>query len=143
MSSAPETRELEFALNVCRALDEQAANLPASTVGKLTAARRAALARKKPETVAKRAFVPTLAPAGAVFGASGDSSREPRVSPLRRMLRVWPILALVIGVAAIAYWENQQRAAELAEIDAAMLNDELPLNAYLDHGFNAYLARAH
>jgi hypothetical protein len=142
MSSAPETRELEFALNVCRALDEQAANLPASTVGRLAAARRGALARKKPETAAARAFVPVFAPAGAAYDASGHTSRERRVSPLRRMLRAWPILALVIGVAAIAYWENQQRAAELADIDAAMLNDELPLNAYLDHGFNAYLARA-
>ncbi|CAG9264985.1 hypothetical protein BCEP4_330051 [Burkholderia cepacia] len=24
-----------------------------------------------------------------------------------------------------------------------MLSDDLPLNAYLDHGFNAYLSRAH
>jgi hypothetical protein len=142
MSSAPETRELEFALNICRALDEQAANLPASTVDRLAAARRGALTRKRPETAAARAFVPVLAPAGAAFDASRHDPRERRVSPLRRMLRAWPILALVIGVTAIAYWENQQRAAELADIDAAMLNDELPLNAYLDHGFNAYLARA-
>ncbi|CAG9188733.1 hypothetical protein BVI2075_1310016 [Burkholderia vietnamiensis] len=35
-----------------------------------------------------------------------------------------------------------QRTAELADIDAAMLSDDLPLNAYLDHGFNAYLSRA-
>jgi hypothetical protein len=140
MSSTPETREPEFALNVCRALDEQAASLPASTVGRLAAARRAALARKRPETAVARAFV--LAPAGAALDASGYASSERRVSPLRRMLRMWPILALVIGVTAIAYWENQQRAAELAEIDAAMINDALPLNAYLDHGFNAYLARA-
>jgi hypothetical protein len=67
---------------------------------------------------------------------------ERRVPPLRRFMRLLPILALVGGVAVIAYWENLQRAAELADIDAAMLNDELPLNAYLDHGFNAYLSRA-
>jgi hypothetical protein len=27
----------------------------------------------------------------------------------------------------------------MAELDAAVLSDELPLTAYLDHGFNAYL----
>jgi hypothetical protein len=27
----------------------------------------------------------------------------------------------------------------VAELDAAVLSDELPLSAYLDHGFNAYL----
>ena len=81
-----------------------------------------------------------LAPAGAASAAYVP--RERRSTPLGRVLRAWPILALVVGVAAIAYWENQQRAAELADIDVAMLNDELPLNAYLDHGFNAYLSRS-
>lgn len=47
---------------------------------------------------------------------------------------------LLAGIAGIAYWENQQHTAELADIDAAMLSDNLPLNAYLDHGFNAYLS---
>jgi Protein of unknown function (DUF3619) len=141
MSSAPETQELEFARNVRRALDENAANLPASAVERLAAARRRALARKKPETAAERAFAPVFAPAGAP-AASRYESRERRVSPLVRLLRAWPVLALVVGIAAIAYWENQERAAELADIDAAMLDDDLPLTAYLDHGFNAYLSRA-
>ncbi|HTI18446.1 MAG TPA: DUF3619 family protein [Trinickia sp.] len=142
MRSAPENTELEFARNVCRALDENAAKLPAPALDKLAAARRIALARKKPETVAAPAFVPLFAPAGAVRAGYGPDSGERRVSPLRRALRVWPILALVVGVAAVAYWENAERAAELADIDAAMLNDDLPLNAYLDHGFNAYLSRS-
>ena len=48
MSNAPETREHEFALKVRRALDERAAALPADTTDRLAAARRAALARRKP-----------------------------------------------------------------------------------------------
>ncbi|NRO96071.1 DUF3619 family protein [Paraburkholderia sp. NMBU_R16] len=143
MSSAPETNEFEFAHKICRALDENAASLPATTVNKLAAARRVALARKKPEAAVARAFAPVLAPAsGPAFGPQRMSPAERRVPPLRRFMRLLPILALVGGVAVIAYWENLQRAAELADIDAAMLNDELPLNAYLDHGFNAYLSRA-
>ena len=57
-----------------------------------------------------------------------------RVAARRARRRAW---------SGIAYWEDQQRTAELADIDAAMLSDDLPLNAYLDHGFNAYLSRAH
>jgi Protein of unknown function (DUF3619) len=142
MSSTPEAKELEFARNVCRALDENVASLPTSTVEGLAAARRLALARKKPEPVAARAFAPVLAPAGAGPAAPLRAPHERRITPFGRVMRAWPILALVAGVAAIAYWENQQRAAELADIDVAMLNDDLPLNAYLDHGFNAYLSRS-
>ena len=29
----------------------------------------------------------------------------------------------------------------MAELDAGVLSDELPLTAYLDQGFNAYLAQ--
>jgi len=41
----------------------------------------------------------------------------------------------------IYQYEQQRRIAETAEIDAAVLSDELPLSAYTDHGFNAYLAK--
>src|SRR5258708_2150931 len=49
--SSLETKELEFARQVRRALDENAASIPSATVDRLAVARRAALARKKPETV--------------------------------------------------------------------------------------------
>ncbi|WP_206953084.1 DUF3619 family protein [Trinickia acidisoli] len=140
MSSAPDTKEFEFAGKIRRALDESAADLPAAALDRLAGARRLALARKKPETVAVPAFVPVLAHAGATLDAPRPGKSR-RLSPLGRLLRVWPVVALIGGVAFIAYWENLQRATELADIDAAMLSDDLPLNAYLDHGFNAYLSR--
>ncbi|CAB3685886.1 DUF3619 family protein [Trinickia soli] len=141
MSSAPD-KEIEFASSIRRALDESTAGLPAATLDRLAVARRLALARKKPEPATAPAFAPVLAHAGAAPDAPLRGGGERRLSPLGRLLRVWPVVALVGGVALIAYWENAQRAAELADIDAAMLNDDLPLNAYLDHGFNAYLSRA-
>ncbi|MFX6226163.1 DUF3619 family protein, partial [Acinetobacter baumannii] len=42
--------------------------------------------------------------------------------------------------AGIYQHENAKRVSYLADIDAAVLSDELPLSAYLDHGFNAFLA---
>ena len=145
MSSSLDTKELEFAMQVRRALDENAASISPATVDRLAAARRTALARKKPEQVTAPVFVPVLAGAGVgtLPGMPQAEAPQRRRSPLRRFALAWPLAALVVSLVAIAYWEDQQRTAELADIDAAMLSDDLPLNAYLDHGFNAYLSRAH
>lgn len=142
MSSAPVNREHEFALKVRRALDERATALPAATTDRLAAARRAALARKKPEAATAPVFVPAFAGAYGTTPASLPPAGRPYASFARRLLRAWPLALLLAGLVGIAYWEDMQRTAELADIDAAMLSDDLPLNAYLDHGFNAYLSHA-
>jgi hypothetical protein len=150
MSSALETKENEFALKIVRALDENTSNLPAAAVDRLRDARRAAIARKKPEKVAVAmsapAFTPALAGAGATLttGDAGNGQRHKGwLARLGGLGLAWPLAALVIGLAGIAYWEDQERRAELADIDAAMMSDSLPIDAYLDHGFNAYLTRDH
>ncbi|KMY85627.1 putative transmembrane protein [Candidatus Paraburkholderia calva] len=145
MSTSLESKENDFALKIIRALDENASNIPPVAVDKLPAARRAAIARKKPEKVAVPAFTPVLASAGASLSlGSGDDThaRKGLIAKLGGLGLIWPLTALVIGIAGIAYWEDQQRKAELADIDAAMMSDSLPLDAYLDHGFNAYLSRS-
>ncbi|MBN3757975.1 DUF3619 family protein [Paraburkholderia sp. Tr-20389] len=140
MSSALETKELEFARQLRRALDENAARISPATTDRLAAARRAALARKKPEAVQAPVFAPVFVGAGTLAHLPQPESSR-RLPRLRKLALAWPVLALVIGLAGIAWWEDHQRTAELADIDAAMLSDDLPLNAYLDHGFNAYLTR--
>lgn len=145
MSSALDNKELEFVQAMRRALDESAASLPTATTGRLAAARKIALGRKKAEQpVLVR--VPSFAAAGVgtlPSGAQGGLKAPRRRSAFARFALAWPLAALVAGLFAIAYFEDQQRTAELADIDAAMLSDDLPLTAYLDHGFNAYLSRAH
>jgi hypothetical protein len=144
MSSSLDTKELEFATQIRRALDENAASISPAAVDRLAVARRVALARKKPEPVAAPVFVHAFAgAAGMLSGMPQAEAPHRRRSPLRRFALAWPLAALVVSLVAVAYWEDQQRTAELADIDAAMLSDNLPLNAYLDHGFNAYLSRAH
>jgi hypothetical protein len=54
---------------------------------------------------------------------------------------VAPLLAMVAGMVGVYHVEREQRVAELADLDAAVLSDDLPLTAYTDHGFNAYLAQ--
>lgn len=51
------------------------------------------------------------------------------------------VVALVIGAACSYYWNAFEQARELEEIDSALLIDELPPSAYLDHGFQAWLER--
>ncbi|KPJ35136.1 hypothetical protein BMUNKI379_09270, partial [Burkholderia multivorans] len=87
MSSAPANRELEFALKVRRALDERAAALPGTTTERLAAARRAALARKKPEAATAPVFVPAFA--GAAGAHAPVRANRPQASFARRLLRAW------------------------------------------------------
>lgn len=139
MSSAVDTKEREFALAIRRALEESAGQLPQPTLDRLALARRTALLRKKPDAAPEFVMVPAFA--GSMPGISYGTGRAPATRRRTRFAMIWPVLALLASLTAIAYWEDQQRLAETADIDAAMLSDELPLNAYLDHGFNAYLSR--
>ena len=50
-----------------------------------------------------------------------------------------PLLALVLGLIAINVIQNENRANELAEIDAALLTDDLPPAAYTDPAFTQFL----
>jgi hypothetical protein len=48
---------------------------------------------------------------------------------------------LALGVAGVSYWSSMERAAEIEDVDSALLSDDLPINAYLDRGFDAWLKR--
>jgi hypothetical protein len=129
------TKDLNFAYKVRHALNENIDNIPASTAERLSSARKLALSRKKKDSPL-RAWLPQRALAGDI-GVFFDKP----VSWLGRMGFAVPVLALVAGLISIYQFEQQQRISETAEIDAGVLSDELPLSAYLDHGFNAYLAK--
>lgn len=129
------TNELNFVYKVRHALNENLENLPASTTEKLASARKIALSRKK-----KASPLQALLPQAALTGEDGRLLRCP-LSWLGRMGLAVPLVALVAGLIGIYQFEQEQRIKELAEIDAAVLSDELPLSAYVDDGFNAYLAK--
>jgi hypothetical protein len=125
------TEDINLAYKVRHALNANLDNLPASTADRLASARKMAVSRKKahaPVQVAQRALAGNI---GSFFSFSS----------LGRAGAIIPLLALVAGLAGVYQYEQKQRIAELAELDAAVLSDELPLTAYLDHGFNAYLAQ--
>lgn len=139
-----ELRERRFAHAVRTALNESAGQLPPDVRDRLAAARRTALAHKKAEAP-RTVHAPALAMPGggsAAFDLEGGMPSSPlqRVGAfLRRFGLLWPTIALVAGLAGIYQWQQQQRVDELAEVDAAMLLDDLPLAAYADQGFHQYL----
>jgi Protein of unknown function (DUF3619) len=113
-----------------RQLLNRGLDLDASKLGRLKAAREQALARQ-------RATAPVfmLAWADAAIGRFGS----PASIASRTLL---PIAVLVLGLIAINQWRDSQTAAEIEEIDAAVLTGDLPLDAYLDKGFDAWLKRS-
>jgi hypothetical protein len=125
------TDDINLAYKVRHALNEQLDALPASTTERLAAARARALARKKPDApVVRKQQRRPLLNLHSLLSLDG----------LGRVAVAVPLLATVFGLAGLYQYEQQQRIAELAELDAAVLSDELPLTAYTDHGFNAYVA---
>ncbi len=57
-------------------------------------------------------------------------------------LRVLLPIALLVGSGAALYgWQQNRLAAEVEEIDAQLLTDDLPIDAYLDRGFQNWLKK--
>ncbi|MDE2429517.1 MAG: DUF3619 family protein [Burkholderiales bacterium] len=136
MNYSREAKDLDFAYKVRRALNESSENIPAPTLDRLAKARQLALARKKPDAPMKvRVFK------GAFAGHAGMSFDGPG-SWLGKLGIALPLLILIVGLVGIYEYEQQQNISELADIDAAMLVDELPPAAYVDTGFTAYLNKA-
>lgn len=95
---------------------------------RLRAARERALSRRKLERE------PSLVWAGNVIGAFGGLGGF----SLRLLL---PTVLLVAGLLAIYSGQKDQRAADIEELDTQLLTDDLPIDAYLDRGFEAWLKK--
>jgi hypothetical protein len=122
--------EHEIAGKITAYLERSTADLKAGTVYKLQRARAAALARlSEPQTASELALAGThgtLAPRRAF----GD-------------VRIWlGILVFVGAIGSYQYWQSVQQARDIEETDAAILSSELPIEAYLDRGFQAWLKRS-
>ena len=120
----------ELGPRIARLLDEGTDAIGAEERARLIEARRLALLRHAGQR--ERALVPTLA-----NGFSDWTERS--VMGVRYVL---PLAALVLGLVGVVYVHNGSVPSEIADIDAGLLTDELPINAYLDQGFDAWLKRS-
>jgi hypothetical protein len=95
---------------------------------RLRAARELALSRQRQERV------PAFGLADNVLGRFGSWSGL-------ALYVVVPLVLLTLGGAGIYNWQLTQRIAELEEIDTQLLSDDLPIDAYLDRGFQNWLKK--
>ena len=128
------TKDEDYAKKITTYLDKSSADLKAGIVYRLQLARQEALARL---AAPQRTTELRLAGAG---GASGTASR-PQSSWARG--RLWLGIALIAS-AAFGYqqWQAYQQLRDIEEMDAAILSSDLPIDAYLDRGFQNWLKHA-
>ena len=123
--------EHELARKIVQVLDHGVDHLEPGTRERLAAARMAALShyRDRPETL---------------LGLAWAGQAVARFSE-HRFYNAWNLIAvaaMVLALAGVIYWQSNGSTNDVAEIDMGMLTDELPLNAYIDKGFDSWLKRS-
>lgn len=99
---------------------------------RLEKSRELALSKKKPEKAFAWASSAKLA--GQAGGSSGSHGKWFRSASL-----IAPMIALTIGLLAISQWQQDARIDDIADVDTALLSDEVPPDAYADNGFWVFL----
>jgi hypothetical protein len=119
----------EIAEKIVRRLDRGSRNISSEASARLTAAREQALARYQQ--------VPEMGLSGVghyishMFGRPATGARY-----------AISLAVLILGLAGIVYWQSSNGAGnELTDLDVRLLTDDLPIDAYLDKGFDTWLKR--
>lgn len=118
--------EQQFASKIKQLLDHSSHTLSHTAHERLQLARQAALAQQKPALNAQL----------RIAGGIGRFFHDVLLPHARTCSAIF---AITVGVVGTYYWDNFQQASENEEIDSALLADDLPINAYLDYGFHAWL----
>lgn len=132
-ASQIEGLEARVALRMASKLTEAVDQLPHDISERLRFGREKALARAQ-------ALSRSAAPAVAVVGRAGGAAvLGGPPSMWLRLASVLPLIVLAAGLVLIQQHRDHEQIAVAAEIDAALLTDELPPTAYGDPGFAEYL----
>jgi len=129
-----ETHEDRMGQNIAARLSSAADHLPHDISERLKVARMQALAKRKVALKLQTAPAAVLQGGVASLQMSGNDR-----SLWNRIASLLPLLALIAGLISIAVIAEDNRVNEMAEIDAELLTDELPPDAYTDPGFAQFL----
>ena len=121
--------EEQFGRRVAARLSAGNLDLSHEVGERLRAARVQAVARRK--TVPELRSAPVVVASGRAAALGGGW--------WTRIGSVVPLVALVAGLMAISVIQEERRTDELAEVDSALLTDDLPPAAYTDPGFAQFL----
>jgi hypothetical protein len=123
--------ESRFALRVAACLSERALAVEPDVSERLRISRERALGRARELRVAQAAQGRSgLTAAGAAILGGGWWPKLGAAVPL---------LVLLAGLLLIQQWHMDEQISTAAEIDAALLSDDVPPDAYSDPGFVEFL----
>ncbi len=126
----------EFAKKITTYLDAGTAEIKSGTAYRLQQARAAALASLAPGSP-RHATQSSLA--RALAGGGGNAGDN---GSFWKSGRLWfGILLIAAGGFAFQQWQLVQQTREIEELDAQILTSDLPIDAYLDRGFQTWLTR--
>lgn len=142
LSVSPEALGNRFGLQVAARLSAGAQDLPYEVAERLRAARVQAVARRKrPAEAAVLRLRPKLLVQGhggtAVLGFGDDT-----LGFWGRLGSLAALVALAVALVTVNLVQTDNRATDEAEVDAALLTDDLPPQAYADPGFAQFLNTA-
>jgi len=132
-----EALQTRFGLRVASHLGEASRELPHDISERLKASRELALERAR---LARRVETATSVQAsGSGGGASLTFGGGAGSDWWLKLASALPIIALIAGFMFIEHVHTRQQIAAAAEIDAALLADDVPPTAYSDPGFVEFL----
>jgi hypothetical protein len=126
--------QARFALRVASRLSERADALPHDLSERLRVARE--------QAVQSARRLRRSEPAGAMVlqvGAGGVAVLGQPPSAWLRLVSLLPLMLLVAGLLGIQHLHTQAEIHAAADVDAALLADDLPPEAYGDPGFVVFL----
>jgi Protein of unknown function (DUF3619) len=127
-----------YGLKTASYLSAGAADLSYEISERLRAARVQAVSKRKIAKMETSGSVVSAGSSAAVSWGSDDG-----LSWWARIGSVVPLIALVVGLLAINSIQSDNRDQEVAEVDVALLTDELPPAAFADPGFIQFLKATH
>lgn len=130
-SSKAEALEEQFGRRVAARLSAGNNELPYDISERLRVARTQAMAKRK--------LAPEMRAASTAHVAGGTVTLGGGGWWWTRIGAALPLVALVGGLIAINVVQAENRARELADVDSALLTDDLPPAAYTDPGFAQFL----
>lgn len=136
-SAMLEALEARLGARLAASLSERSAQVPHDVSERLRVGRDQAVARARQVRAARAA--PATAPALAGITAHGAALMG---APGRFWLGIasWmPLAVLIAGLVLIQQWTDREQVLAAAEIDAVLLADDLPPDAWTDPGFREYL----
>jgi hypothetical protein len=123
---------------VAARLSEASRELPHDITERLKSARELALARAREARRLETAnAVDAVGESGSTLVLGGGRGR--RADWWLKLASIAPIVALVVGFVAIDRLHTKAQIKAAAEIDAALLADDVPPAAYSDPGFVEFL----